>query len=94
MAKNLSREFATMSEEERLRFAQEESEGTDDRPTELDFDEPRDGDHMGPGFFSLKQEIANPENRDGAAALLDDEAHNKAVREQTRKRQTPDPDSE
>jgi hypothetical protein len=94
MAKNLSREFATMSEEERLRFAQEESEGTDDRPTELDFDEPRDGDHMGPGFSSLKQEIANPENRDGAAALLDDEAHDEAVREQTRKRQTPDPDSE
>jgi hypothetical protein len=94
MAKNLSREFATMSEEERLRFAQEESEGTDDRPTELNFDEPRDADHMGPGFASLKQEVSNPENRDGAAALLDDEAHEQAVREQTRNRQTPESDGE
>jgi hypothetical protein len=94
MAKNLSREFATMSEEQRRRFAQEESEGTDDRPTELDFEEPRDGSNMGPGFSSLKQEIANPENRDGAAALLDDEAHDEAVRKQTRKRQTPDSDGE
>jgi hypothetical protein len=79
-----------MSEEERLRFAQEESEGTDDRPTELDFDEPRDGDHMGPGFGSLKQEVANPENRDGAAALLDDEAHAEAVRKQARNPQSPE----
>ena len=94
MAKNLSREFATMSEEERLRFAQEESEGSDNRPTELDFDEPRDGDHMGPGFSSLKQEVANPENRDGAAALLDDEAHDNAVREQTGKQQTRDSGNE
>jgi hypothetical protein len=83
-----------MSEEERLRFAQEESEGTDDRPTELDFDEPRDGDHMGPGFASLKQEVSNPDNRDGAAALLDDEAHDKAVRDQTRDRQGSESDRE
>jgi hypothetical protein len=75
-----------MSEEERLRFAQEESEGTDDRPTELDFEEPRNDDNMGPGFASVKQEVSNPENRDGAAALLDDEAHEQAVREQTRDR--------
>jgi hypothetical protein len=84
MAKNLSRKFATMSEEERLRFAQEESEGSDDRPTELDFEEPRNSDNMGPGFSSLKQEVADPEHRDGAAALLDDEAHERAVREQAR----------
>jgi hypothetical protein len=83
-----------MSEEERLRFAQEESEGTDDRPAELNFDEPRDDDHMGPGFASLKQEVSDPENRDGAAALLDDEAHEKAVREQTPNRQVPESDSE
>ena len=83
-----------MSEEERLRFAQAESEGTDDRPTELDFDEPRDGDKMGPGFSSLKQEFSNPENRDGAAALLDDESHEQAVREETRNRQAPESDGE
>ena len=83
-----------MSEEERRRFAQEESEGTDDRPTELDFDEPRDGDNMGPGFSSLKQEVSNPDNRDGAAAMLDDEAHEQAVREQRRNRQAPESHSE
>jgi hypothetical protein len=41
MAKNLSRKFATMSEEERRRFALAEEEGTSDRPAELDFEEPR-----------------------------------------------------
>ena len=83
-----------MSEEERLRFAQEESEGTDDRPTELDFEEPRNDDNMGPGFASLKQEVSNPENRDGAAALLDDEAHEEAVREHTRDRRAQESDDE
>ena len=83
-----------MSEEERLRFAQEESEGTDDRPTELDFDEPRRDNNMGPGFASLKEEVSNPENRDGAAALLDDEAHEQAVREQTRNRPPQKPEDE
>jgi hypothetical protein len=83
-----------MSEEERLRFAQEESEGSDDRPSELDFDEPRNEDNMGPGFSSVKQEVSNPENRDGAAALLDDEAHEQAVQEQTRNRKPPESDGE
>lgn len=94
MAKNLSRKFATMSEEERLRFAQEESEGTDDRPTELDFEEPRDGDHMGAHFANLKEEVADPEHRDGLAALLDDEAHDRAVRRQARDGQGPRPKPE
>jgi hypothetical protein len=94
MAKNLSRKFATMSEEERLRFAQEESEGTDDRPTELDFEDPRDENNMGPGFSSLSQEVADSANRDGAAALLDDEAHQRAVREQTLNQRAPDSDEE
>ena len=89
MVKNLSREFATMSEDERLRFAQQESEGSDDRPTELDFEEPRDSNNMGPGFSSLKEEVANPENRDGAAALLDDEAHRRAVQQQAQTREDP-----
>ena len=48
MAKNLSRKFATMSEDERRRFALEEEEGTDDRPAELAFDEPRNEDNMDP----------------------------------------------
>lgn len=47
MAKNLSRKFATMSEDERRRFALEEEEGTDDRPSELTFDEPRNEGNTG-----------------------------------------------
>ena len=94
MARNLSRKFATMSEEERLRFAQEESEGTKDRPTELDFEEPRDENNMGPGFASLKDEVADPEHRDGLAAQLNDESHERAIQEQNRGRQVPEPDSE
>ena len=94
MARNLSRKFATMTEEERLQFAREESEGTDDRPTELDFEEPRDENNMGPGFSNLKQEVADPEHRDGMAALLDDKAHERAVRQQTRDRQAPEPEAE
>jgi hypothetical protein len=63
MAKNLSRKFATMSEEERRRFALEEEEGTSEHPAELAFDEPRDEDNMGPQYSSIKQEIADPEHR-------------------------------
>jgi hypothetical protein len=47
MAKNLGRKFATMSEDERRRFALEAEEGTDDRPAELAFDEPRNEDNKG-----------------------------------------------
>ena len=47
MAKNLSREFATMSEDERRRFALQEEEGSSEHPAELAFDEPRDEDKMG-----------------------------------------------
>lgn len=44
MAKNLGRKYATMSEDERRKFELEEEAGTNDRPAELDFDEPRDED--------------------------------------------------
>jgi hypothetical protein len=76
MAKNLSREFATMSEEERRRFALER--GTTDGETaadELELGDPRDEDQMGRQYASLKDEVADPDARDGEAALLDDEAH-------------------
>jgi hypothetical protein len=94
MAKNLSRKYATMTEEERLRFAQEESEGTKDRPTELDFEEPRNAEHMGHHYGSLKEEIADPEHRDGLAAQLDDEGHERAVRAQRKTRRSDGPESE
>ena len=85
MAKNLSRKFATMSEDERTRFELEESEGTNDRPVELDFEEPRDPERMGTHYANPRDETADPEHRDGMAALLDDDAHERAVRKASRK---------
>jgi hypothetical protein len=81
MAKNLSREFATMSEDERRRFALEEEEGTPEHPAELEFDEPRKESNMGPQYSSLREEVADPEHRDGMSALLDDQQHEQAVRD-------------
>jgi hypothetical protein len=80
MAKNLGREYATMSEDERRKFALEEEEGSRELPAELAFDEPRIEDHMGQHYASPKEEIADPEHRDGMSAQLDDEEHQRAVR--------------
>jgi hypothetical protein len=41
MAKNLGREFATMTEEERRRFEMTNEGATDAAPTELNLDNPR-----------------------------------------------------
>jgi hypothetical protein len=79
MAKNLGRKFATMSDDERRRFALEEEEGTRELPAELSFDEPRDEDKMGEQFSSIHEEVADPEHRDGMGALLDDARHQRAV---------------
>jgi hypothetical protein len=86
MAKNLSREFATMSEDERRRFALQQEEGTEDHPAELDFQEPRNEGNMGPQYSSLSEEVADPEHRDGMSAVLDDEEHQRNV-EQAASRQ-------
>ena len=91
MTKNLSRKFATMSEDDRTRFELEESEGTKDRPVELDFEEPRDPDRIGAHYANPKEEIADPEHRDGMAALLDDGAHERAITKEARKRKAPEP---
>ena len=80
MAKNQSRDFATMSDDERRRFALQEPEGTDEAQSELDFDNPRNADHMGKHYATPRDEVADPEARDGGAALLDDVAHDEAVR--------------
>jgi hypothetical protein len=48
MAKNLGREFATMDEEERRRFALEEKGETGEVPEELDLSEPRGDDQEEP----------------------------------------------
>jgi hypothetical protein len=85
MAKNLGRKFATMSEDERRRFALEEEEGTREHPAELAFEEPRNEENMGRGYSSLRQEVADPEHRDGMSAQLDDEQHEKAVKKEKKR---------
>jgi hypothetical protein len=66
MAKNLGREYATMDEDERRRFAMEAEGGTDAAPEELEFEDPR-------------EQRADDDDRDGASAVLDEEAHRRAV---------------
>jgi hypothetical protein len=90
MAKNLGREFATMTDEERRRFELERA-GTESEPSveeaadELALDDPRDEDRMGRPYGSLAEEVADPEHRDGAAAQLDDEAHRRSGDAQRRR---------
>jgi hypothetical protein len=94
MAKNLGRKFATMSEDERRKFALEEEEGSRELPAELAFDEPRNEERMGQHYANPREEIADPEHRDGWSALLDDEQHQRAVRDAaTRGKCVEDPES-
>jgi hypothetical protein len=84
MAKNQSKEFATMDDDERRRFAIEQEAETRDKG-ELSFGDPRDMDHAGTRGEGLQREgTHDPERRDGAAAELDDEAHREAVRRQAK----------
>ena len=48
MAKNLGREFATMDEDERRRFALEQKRDEEQTPEELDLSEPRGDDQEEP----------------------------------------------
>jgi hypothetical protein len=88
MAKNLGRKYATMTEDERRQFALEEEEGTRELPAELAFDEPRkeEGTH----YASPREEIADPEHRDGLSAQLDDEQHERTVRQSATRRKSVD----
>jgi hypothetical protein len=88
MSKNISREFAAMSDEERRNFALEAEAGTRELPTQLDFEEPRDLEHMGSQFPSPREEFADPEHRDGLSAQLDDEQHERAVRDRATRRKS------
>jgi len=92
MAKNLGREFATMTDDERRRFELDNDVPTGDTPTELDFDNPRDERRMGAHYANPKDEVADPSNRDGMSALLDDEQHQRGVREASP--DNPEPDAE
>jgi hypothetical protein len=89
--KNLSREFATMSDEERLRFEQEQGRSAagaerEAAADELELGDPRDENHMGRQYASPEAERADPDARDGDAALLDDGAHRRAVERQPKDR--------
>ncbi len=75
MGENLGSRFARMSEEERRRFAQEQAEEGAAEPTELEFEEPR-REHS--------RTKADLEDRDGTGALVDDEQHERRVRDQAR----------
>jgi hypothetical protein len=91
MAKNLGREFATMTDEERRQFALEQGQGpggpaAEEAADELDIRDPRASDAMGPEYPSPTAEVADPDARDGEAALLDDEAHERRVDERKRQK--------
>jgi hypothetical protein len=84
MAKNLGREFATMSDDERRKFALQEEEGSRELPAELAFDNPRDEEHMGRHYATPSDEVADPEHRDGLSAELDEDQHAEGVAETAR----------
>jgi hypothetical protein len=81
MTKNLGRKYAAMTEDERRRFALTEEEGSRELPSELEFEEPRLQE--GAQYPSPHEEIADPEHRDGLSAQLDDQAHQRAVKQRT-----------
>ena len=87
--KNLSRTFATMTDEERRRFEQEQGRtpaGAENEAAadELELGDPRNEDRMGRQHSTLEAERADPDARDGDAARLDDAAHRRAVDKQRR----------
>jgi hypothetical protein len=73
--RNLGDKFATMSEEERRRFALKEEQAPEEPAGELEFDDPR-GDHA--------RTKADSEERDGQGALVDDRQHQERVRKEAR----------
>jgi hypothetical protein len=80
MAENLGGKFATMSEDERRRFAMEREPEGRQVEEELEFEDPRH-DHA--------RTKADLEDRDGAGAQLDDAQHAERVRQEARARSKP-----
>jgi hypothetical protein len=84
MARNLGREFATMTDDERRRFELKQRASAGEMPEEeaadeLDMEDPRDPEPAGSRYATPRDEVADPDARDGEAALLDDKAHARAV---------------
>ena len=91
MAKNLGREFATMTDDERRRFelAQGGTAGGasgEEAADELDLDDPRESERSGRTYATPSDEVADRNARDGEAALLDDAAHVRHVEAQRKGR--------
>jgi hypothetical protein len=78
MAENLGGKFATMSDEERRRFALDQERAAEEPADELEFDDPR-GDHA--------RTKADLEERDGQGALVDDRQHQERVQQEARARE-------
>ena len=76
MATNKSRKYALMTDEERRRFTGQDQVA---EPAALDFEEPRDMENQGHSQIDQEEEEEDTEHRDGPAAQLDEEAHDKAV---------------
>lgn len=88
MARNQSRTYATMSEDERRRFAREQL-AADDAAEQLEFGDPRSEDAEGKQYATPSDEVVNPDERDGTSALLDDKQHKRRAAKRSRR----DPDS-
>jgi len=76
--KNLGDKFATMSEEERRRFALEQERAAEEPVDELEFDDPRS---------DRARTKADLEERDGQGALVDDRLHHERVQKEARARE-------
>ncbi len=78
MARNSSRDYALMTDDERRRFAAEQQT---EEPAPMEFDEPRKMGSQGHSQIDQEEEAKDEEHRDGAAAQLDEDAHDEAVEE-------------
>jgi hypothetical protein len=76
MARNTSRDYALMTDEERRRFAAEQQT---EEPAPMDFEDPRKTENQGHSQIDQQQEEADEEHRDGPAAQLNEDAHDEAV---------------
>jgi hypothetical protein len=81
-----------MTDDERRRFELAQG-GTASGPTgedaadELDLEDPRDARAAGRTYATPGDEVADPDARDGEAALLDDAAHARSVDAQRKDQQ-------
>ncbi len=61
--KNLGRQFATMDEDERRRFAMKNEGGTDSAQDELDLENPRTSDTLDPPPADAEDDLADSDEQ-------------------------------